>query len=171
MKICINGLGNIGTTLALILNDYKTELGISEIIGFKNNVFPWQTADLDFLRQRGIKVVNASDTNLDTVLRQVDVVFDTMSNGFGLKNKVLYQQFEHLRSIAQGSEKGFGLPYMTGVGQDVKNEKFVQIVSCNTHGATCLLQLFSGKQLKNLDSADFVVVRRSEDLGESRTPG
>ena len=55
---------------------------------------------------------------------------------------------------------------MSGVNDEqIKGEKFVNIVSCNTHGTAALLALFTGESLENLKRADVVVVRRSEDLG------
>ncbi len=166
MKICINGIGNIGTTLALILNDYKSYLGIESVICYKNLFRPWQMVDLDFLKAKGIKVISSDAQSLETVLNNVDFVFDTTSNGMGLKNKVQYQKHSNLMgAIAQGSEKNFGIPFMSGIDQDISSSKFTQIVSCNTHGAASLLQLVTGNRLEKLESADFVVVRRSEDLG------
>ena len=165
MKICINGIGNIGTTLALILNDYRNILGISELICYKNHAKPWQKTDLNFLLSRGIKIYYAEDIPLMVVLQDVDFVFDTTTNGMGLVNRDLYIEAKHLKGvIAQGSEKDFGRPFMSGINQCLKSEKLVQIVSCNTHGAASILWLLAGENLSDLVSADFVVVRRSEDL-------
>ncbi|MCH2232572.1 MAG: hypothetical protein MK105_19705, partial [Crocinitomicaceae bacterium] len=46
----------------------------------------------------------------------------------------------------------------------IRDQKMVHVVSCNTHGTAALLQLFGGKDLSNIKSADVVVVRRSEDI-------
>lgn len=166
MKVSVNGLGNIGTTLALVLQKYKTDLGISEVFGFKNKETPWQKADLIFLEEKGVKIVSANSTILTDHLKSVDFVFDTTSNGIGLKNKAIYEQHPHLKgAVSQGSENGFGIQYMSGFPIDLTKEKFVQIVSCNTHAAASILELFSDYTLNNIESADFVVVRRSEDLG------
>ena len=37
MRVLVNGVGNIGTTLLNILNDYRELLGIKEIYAKKNN--------------------------------------------------------------------------------------------------------------------------------------
>lgn len=47
MNILINGVGNIGTTLLNILNEYR-ELGIKEIYAKKNTLKSWDISDLKF---------------------------------------------------------------------------------------------------------------------------
>ncbi len=166
MRVSVNGLGNIGTTLALILNKFKTDLGISEVIGYKNTAMPWQQTDLGFLQENGIEVIHASNVTFKDYLKSIDFVFDTTSNGFGMAKKDEYHSCDNLiGAIAQGSENGFGVQYMSGLPIDLSAEKLVQIASCNTHGGAALMALFSDHTLNNIASADFVVVRRSEDLG------
>ncbi|MFK8037988.1 MAG: hypothetical protein AB8B74_06850 [Crocinitomicaceae bacterium] len=167
MRVSVNGLGNIGTTLALVLIKYKQHLGISEVFGYKNNQVDWQKTDLLFLKTAGVTIVSSKQTTLAEHLKTVDFVFDTTSNGFGLGNKTVYESLSHLKgAIAQGSENGFGVQFMSGMPIDLSEEQYVQIVSCNTHAAASILNLFGGShRLNNIKEADFVVVRRSEDLG------
>ena len=167
MKVLINGVGNIGTTLACLLFDFKTDLDISEVIVYKNLMQPWKQIDLEILSAKGIKVITSDDEPYSKVIKTIDYIFETTANRIGLKNKSLYEKCESLIGVcAQGSEKGFGIPFMSGLNDDMLlNQKFVQIVSCNTHGAASLLQTICGKDLANLVDSDFVVVRRSEDLG------
>ncbi len=167
MNVLVNGIGNIGTTLACLLQDFKSELGITKVVAFKNTPHNWLKEDLEFLGHRGITVITSKDRSLKGVLGEVDYVFDTMANGMGLTNKKLYaHQSNLIGCCAQGSEKGFGKPFASGITDDyIKNEKLVQIVSCNTHGAASILKTFCGQDLSNLKQADFVVVRRSEDIG------
>jgi len=49
--------------------------------------------------------------------------------------------------------------------EQIAFQKFVQIVSCNTHGAAAIINSLANKNLTDLEFADFVVVRRSEDIG------
>lgn len=71
--------------------------------------------------------------------------------------------------VAQGSEKGFGIPFMSGVNPEkIKGEKYVHVVSCNTHGSASVLQTFSNSCLNDLERADFVIIRRSDDLVNSK---
>jgi len=167
MKVLVNGVGNIGTTLACLLIDFKTKLNIDEVIVFKNFPQPWLTNDLKILESKGISIKTSKEIKFTELIKTVDYIFEATSNGIGLKNLKLYQQLSNLLGVcAQGSEKGFGVSFMSGVNEDqVAKEKFVQIVSCNTHGAASVLSTLCEKDLSNLNDADFVVVRRSEDLG------
>ncbi|MBK9192397.1 MAG: hypothetical protein IPM77_13320 [Crocinitomicaceae bacterium] len=55
---------------------------------------------------------------------------------------------------------------MSGINDEIiRSQKFVHVVSCNTHGTASLLKTFCGSDLNNLIKGDFVVVRRSEDIG------
>ena len=54
---------------------------------------------------------------------------------------------------------------MAGLNDDlIVNKKFVQIVSCNTHSLAAIINLFC-RYNNDLVDGDFVIVRRSEDLG------
>lgn len=167
MKVLVNGQGNIGTTLACLLSDFKTLLNIKEIVVFKNIPQPWLVTDLEFLKLKGIKVLTSADIKFETIVSEVDYIFETTSNGIGLQNLELYKDQKHLNgACAQGSEKGFGVSFMSGINNDqIINQKFVNVVSCNTHGAASLLNTICDENLSNLHQADFVVVRRSEDIG------
>ena len=170
MKVLVNGIGNIGTTILNLLVKYKSNFGIEEIYACKNTVQPWNRIERAFLEENGIIICTTKGSTtypkFGDVLSLIDYVFETTSNGVGLKNKTLYSSYATLKASAQGSEKAFGKSFMSGINNgEIKDEKFVNIVSCNTHGTAALLSLVAGNNLKNLDYADVVVVRRSEDLG------
>jgi glyceraldehyde-3-phosphate dehydrogenase (NAD(P)) len=172
MKILVNGIGNIGTTLISLLVDYKNVLGISDIFALKNmQINNWNNSDLEHLVKKGVKVCTRNPEDnflmLDSVFPEINYVFDCTANTNGLKNKEWYKKLPNLIGCsAQGSEKDFGIPYMTGINDNqIINQKYVHIVSCNTHALASLLDTFTGVDLSNLESADFVIVRRSEDLG------
>jgi glyceraldehyde-3-phosphate dehydrogenase (NAD(P)) len=149
------------------LFDFKHDLNIDEVLVFKNLLQPWKSVDLDILIAKGITVITSDQQAYSETIQTVDYIFETTANTIGLKNRNLYIDCKSLIGVcAQGSEKGFGIPFMSGLNDDlVLNQKFVQIVSCNTHGAASLLQTICGDGLKDLSFSDFVVVRRSEDLG------
>lgn len=172
MKVLVNGLGNIGSTICSMLLRYQSILGIEQIYAHKNLPSPWGKAELERWQKQGVILCSkASDyPDLENHISEIDYIFDCTANGFGLKNKAFYEQLPQLKgAVAQGSEKGFGLPFMSGIAQNyINGAKFVQVVSCNTHGSAALLKTFAGDQLENLVKADFVVVRRSEDLGHHR---
>ena len=173
MKVLVNGIGNIGTTLLNLLCDYKEALGLDAVYGLKNtDIAPWNRSDLDMLSQKGVTLCgrgNNSDlTPLDEVIASVDYIFDCNANTIGNKNKAWYESLPNLKGCsAQGSEKGFGIPYMAGFNDNaISNQPFVHVVSCNTHALASLLTTIAGSDLADLVEADFVVVRRSEDLGQ-----
>ncbi len=171
LNVLINGMGNIGTTLANMLVYYKVELGLDKIYVAKRSIHPWNQTERDFLENKGVIIctTNKSEgvTSVDSIIEGVHYIFEATANGVGLQNLAHYKILPNLRgSSAQGSEKNYGVPFMSGVNnEEVVDAKFVNIVSCNTHGSAALLTTFCGHNLENLEHADVVVVRRSEDLG------
>ena len=170
--VLVNGIGNIGRTLLAILGRHREALGIGTLSALKNQpVNEWERADLALLQQQGVQVCSAQGDpafpHADAVIPEVDYVFDCTANGFGLRNRARYASWPRCRgACAQGSEKGFGIPFMTGLNDaQVEGASHVQVVSCNTHGLAALLQMFTSGDVARLRAADFVVVRRSEDLG------
>ncbi|MGJ8655400.1 MAG: hypothetical protein ACSHX6_03035 [Akkermansiaceae bacterium] len=170
MNILVNGMGNIGTTLVHLLVEYTELLGIENIYLYKRSIQPWNEAERVHLESLDVILCSSEACGniacLDDVLGVVDYIFEAAANGVGLANLERYQELSRLKgSCAQGSEKGFGIPFMSGVNDaQVVGEKFVNVVSCNTHGTAAILSTFTGKYLENLKQADVVVVRRSEDL-------
>lgn len=170
MKVLVKGLGNIGTTLANILIDLKDYLNISEVYAVKHYPNNFKEDELILLQAKGIKVCVSDPYKdyllLENIINNIDFIFDCTINGNALKTKEYYKTLPNLKGVvAQGSEKGFGKSFMFGLKADfIKNEKYVHIVSCNTHGSASILQALGGPNLDNIESADFVVVRRSEDL-------
>lgn len=165
MKVLVNGAGNIGTTLANILLEFRELLGIGEVQIHKNRPYPWLANDLDLLKVKGAEIIGNS--GIGNAAKDADFIFDCTSNGMALKNLDTYRSQPALKgACAQGSEIGFGTPFMSGVnGRSIENKKFATIVSCNTHAIVSILQSIAGRKLENLDRADFVMVRRSEDIG------
>lgn len=171
MNVLVNGIGNIGTTLLALLIEHRELMGIDTVFALKNKPLPWQLDDLDYLQTQGIRIcsrLNESDYEfLDDIIDTIDYIFDCTNNGGGMLNKQWYVDLPNLKgACAQGSEKKFGVSYMTGLNDAViRTKKFVHIVSCNTHSLASLLATFTGENLENHSSSDFVVVRRSEDIG------
>ncbi len=87
----------------------------------------------------------------------------------GIANLELYKSLPRLKgACAQGSEKAFGQSYIVGMPRcGAAKNRFKQIVSCNTHGIIATLLAFVGQEFNTVEEADFVVVRRSEDLSNS----
>lgn len=166
MKLLVNGLGNIGTTLINVLLRYKDDIGFSTLYGLKNLPKAYESGQYDLLRERGLTMVTRE--SLPGIASDIDYVFDTTANGGACANKDMYRSWPRLKgATAQGSEEGFGKPYMVGwSGNDLTDRtEFATVVSCNTHGILSLLSYVSGGMIDSIQAADFVVVRRSEDLG------
>ena len=171
MKVLVNGIGNIGTTLLALLVEHQELLKIDTVFALKNKPLPWQEDDLNYLSSIGVhvctKVKESNYEFLDEIIDEVDYIFDCTNNGGGMLNKQWYVDLPNLKgACAQGSEKMFGVSYMTGVNDEaIRGKKFVHIVSCNTHSLASLLTTFTGENLEHHTQSDFVVVRRSEDIG------
>ena len=94
-------------------------------------------------------------------------MFDCRRAGAALRDRDVYLELDNLRGVsAQGSETGFGVPFVGGINPDaLSGERLVQIASCNTHATATLLRVLGGPRLERLEDADLVCVRRCEDLG------
>ncbi len=167
MRVLVTGLGNIGTTLSSLLLYYREQLGIDEIVALKRTNTGWGASNHTPLIDRGL-ILFPYAGEFEAQARRADYVFETTANGVGMRMRPFYANLDNLRGVsAQGSETGFGLPFMSGINDSaVLGERYVQVVSCNTHGAAALLHGLSGGDLSSINHADMVVVRRSEDLGQ-----
>lgn len=171
MKVLVNGIGNIGTTLLALLSEHRELLKLETVFALKNKPLPWQEDDLNYLTSIGVRICSRLRESefefLDSIIDEVDYIFDCTNNGGGMLNKQWYVDLPNLQgACAQGSEKNFGVSYMTGVNdRAIRNKQFVHVVSCNTHSLASLLTTFTGENLERHTESDFVVVRRSEDLG------
>lgn len=169
--VLVNGMGNIGTTIVNLLLTYKTEFHINTVYVAKRTLSEWNRVERDFLTEHGAIICSPIKNDqmlcVAEVLPRINYIFEATANGVGLANKASYEKLLNLKgSSAQGSEKGYGIPFMTDVNNEaIRGAKFVNIVSCNTHGTAAILKTFCGDRLENLAKADVVVVRRSEDLG------
>lgn len=170
MKILVNGIGNIGTTLLNLLVAYQKELKIDTIYALKNNPHPWNTEELEILQEKGVIICSKnSDSflNFDSIIQEIEYIFDCNSNGGGMRNLSFYKSLPNLKgACAQGSEKNFGTSFMTGINdQAIKGSPFVHIVSCNTHAIAAIVSTIVDGIYNDIDFVDFVIVRRSEDIG------
>jgi glyceraldehyde-3-phosphate dehydrogenase (NAD(P)) len=169
VRVLVAGAGNIGTTLANVLLAHRRLLGVGEVVVRKvRETQPYDAPELATLQRLGARVVSAlPEPAARDLLRSVDYVFDCRREGVALRDRDLYLGAPHLRGAsAQGSEAGFGVPFVSGVNDAaIAGERLVQIGSCNTHATATLLHALGGPRLENLEEADLVCVRRSEDVG------
>lgn len=169
MKVLVVGAGNIGTTLANLLLAHRRDLGVDEVLVQKvREPAPYDAPDLEALERRGARVVRAATATAAGDLHgSVGYVFDCRKDGAAVRDRHRYLDLTSVRAAsAQGSEAGFGVPFVGGVNPSaVVGARLVQIASCNTHATATLLTALGGPDLAGIEDADLVCVRRCEDLG------
>ncbi|MFN7959930.1 MAG: hypothetical protein U0002_01535 [Thermoanaerobaculia bacterium] len=181
----IVGTGTIGEPLIGLFTDFREKMGIDEVTFHKRTPLPGDRAKINHLMARGARLAvdreqqEAFEKLGHTVsyesreaLERATVVIDCTPAGN--KNKAaIYQNLSGPRGfIAQGSEFGFGKPYVRGVNDEVLvpgEDRFLQVVSCNTHNITTLIKTIcdEGDQGYNLDRATFVCMRRANDVTQA----
>lgn len=181
------GTGTIGEPLIGLLTSLKEPLGIEEVTFHKRTPLLTDRSKVKDLIRRGAKLCvdeSASkgfqdlgmEPSFETVaaLKRAAVVIDCTPSGVGTANKhEFYEKFtsDTLGFIAQGSEFGFGKPYARGVNDKALKrgvDQFIQVVSCNTHNLSVLLEtmaLADGGP-DNLLDGRFVCMRRSNDISQ-----
>ncbi|NQU27540.1 MAG: hypothetical protein HQ528_04560 [Candidatus Marinimicrobia bacterium] len=182
------GTGTIGEPLIGLLCDYKNQLGVDEVTFHKNSPLKSDRPKIHGLVHRGARLATDENRNTDfrklgmdpeleteEAIRRASVVIDCTPKGIGNYNKQeFYHRFEDTVNgfIAQGSEDGFGKKYARGVNDRALvsgRDKYLQIVSCNTHNLACIaktLALYNDSDPDNLLEARFVCVRRANDLSQ-----
>ena len=160
MNVLINGLGNIGQTLTALILHYKSQLNIDNIHVLKNTPKPYE--DYSFWTKKGVQI---HFDRKQVPQKSIHYIFDCTQGGVSHIQKKWYETFDNLLgAAAQGTEHDFGYPLMFGINeQEASEHKYHHIVSCNTHGILSVLK-FVSPLLSNIETADFVIVRRSEDL-------
>jgi glyceraldehyde-3-phosphate dehydrogenase type II len=181
----IVGTGTIGEPLIGLFTDFRDRMGIDEVTFHKRTPLVSDRAKLNHLMSRGAMLAVDDEVRSDfeklghkvsysgqEALERATVVVDCTPAGN--ENKEKY--YRHLKGprgyLAQGSEFGFGKPYARGVNDEVlvpEEDRFVQVVSCNTHNITTLIKTLcdDGDQGYNLRKGTFVCMRRSNDISQS----
>lgn len=182
----IVGTGTIGEPLIVLLARMRKELGIDEVTFSKKtprlvdrpkitNLISKgaklcvEKGDFDNFNRMGIK----ADYEFLEAIERASVVIDCSPAGNENKEKY-YKKCENrvLGFIAQGSEKGFGKPYVFSITDKSldKNDRYIWVVSCNTHNISTIvwtIALDSGKNdASNLALGDFTVLRRATDISQ-----
>ena len=181
------GTGTIGEPLIGLLTSMKEPLGIDEVTFHKRTPLLTDRSKVKDLLRRGAKLCVddgavkgfqdlGMEPTFETVeaLKRASVVIDCTPSGVGTANKnEYYEKFtsDTLGFIAQGSEFGFGKPYARGVNDKslIKGEdQFIQVVSCNTHNLSVLLESMALEDggPGNLVDGRFVCMRRANDISQ-----
>jgi glyceraldehyde-3-phosphate dehydrogenase type II len=104
-------------------------------------------------------------------LREADVIIDCTPAGNKNKENIYEKLSPNKGFIAQGSEDGFGKKYVRGINDSAltAEDKYIQVVSCNTHTISSLINTLAyknGTNTKNLLEGRFVCIRRANDISQ-----
>lgn len=194
MNVLIVGTGTIGKPLINLFLKQRDELRISQIIFHKNKPEIKCRGMLeDFIKGGAHLAVYgerfeefkklleprnlAPSYTFKEALEKSEVVIDCTDKGIARKLKEQYYgDYSDKFFIAQGSENGFGKPYAFSVNDQALKpgeDRFIQVVSCNTHQVLCLLKTVAldpdnrGEWRKdNLVRARFYLARRGADVSQ-----
>jgi len=186
--VLVIGTGTIGEPLIGLLADIKDRVGIGEVLFHKQTPRVEDRPKIASLIRRGARLCVDDDeervrgfeelgfkpelTKLEAIDR-ASVVIDCTPKGFGNRNKRdYYRDFERNTRgfIAQGSEFGFGKPYVRGVNDaalEPGEDKYIQVLSCNTHNIAVLINTIAlADGPDNLELGRFVCIRRANDISQ-----
>jgi len=188
-NIMIVGTGTIGEPLIGLLSSMQKKLGIGNVYFHKRTPLMDEVAKVNSLVKRGAKLVvgsgrirefhelgHKSAIAYSDVSTLCDVIIDCTPAGNANKEHhylALSENDDKKVFIAQGSEKGFGIPYAYGINDDALRKSkpnFIQVVSCNTHNIACLLKSLDNMCLDDdyVINGDFVCIRRSSDVSQDK---
>lgn len=176
------GTGTIGEPLIGLFTDFRHYFGIDEVTFHKRTPLLNDRARINHLMARGAKLATEPERkaefedlghevtyNDQEALEQATVVIDCTPVGNEMKEKHYTKLKGPKGFLAQGSEFGFGKPYARGVNDETLvagEDRFIQIVSCNTHNITTLIKTLAGGENgeMGLESGHFVCMRRANDI-------
>lgn len=179
------GTGTIGEPLIGLFTDFKEKWGIDEVTFHKRTPAANDRATVDYLIHRGANLVADEEARdefarlghrvaftTEEALERATVVVDCTPAGNDNKHKY-YDRIKGPKGyLAQGSEFGFGKPYARGINDEVQSpdERFVQVVSCNTHNISVLLKTLASLDGKiSLGAGRFVCMRRANDVSDTKS--
>jgi glyceraldehyde-3-phosphate dehydrogenase type II len=179
------GTGTIGEPLIGLFTDFKEKWGIDEVTFHKRTPAANDRATVDYLINRGASLVADEDARdefarlghrvaftTEEALTRATVVVDCTPAGNDNKHK-WYDRIQGPKGfLAQGSEFGFGKPYARGINDEVQSpdDRYVQVVSCNTHNISVLLKTLASLEGKvDLAAGRFVCMRRANDVSDTKS--
>jgi glyceraldehyde-3-phosphate dehydrogenase (NAD(P)) len=185
MKIVhVVGTGTIGEPLIGLLADNKDHFGIDEITFHKRTPLLTERAKVADLEGRGA-VLSVDDDRRSAfeelghapkyetreAIERATVVIDCTPVGNAMKDEFYNHAQGPLGFMAQGSEFGFGKMYARGINDEalvIGEDKFLQIVSCNTHNIAVLIRSLAidGDGISHLEDGRFLCMRRANDISQ-----
>jgi glyceraldehyde-3-phosphate dehydrogenase/erythrose-4-phosphate dehydrogenase len=191
-NVLVIGTGTIGEPLIGLLCKLKKDLLIDNVLFHKRTPLDYEVAKVNSLVDKGAVLVvdegrvkdfenmgHAPRLVMKKALAAADVVIDCTPAGNENKAKLYNKMLDKVATptrpakkrfyVAQGSEKGFGVPYAWGVNdEEIQNPEtnFVQVVSCNTHAISRIILACTDSSPENLVSSDIVCIRRANDASQ-----
>ena len=179
------GTGTIGEPLIGLLADDAEAFGIDEVTFHKRTPLIEERSKVSDLIRRGAFLTVDEDRHSSfeelghapkfetrQAIERASVVIDCTPAGNDNKEEFYNKALGPLGFMAQGSEFGFGKMYARGINDDAldrDNDRFIHVVSCNTHNLAVLIKSIAGKGNGGpltLNSGSFVCVRRANDLSQ-----
>jgi len=186
--IHVVGTGTIGEPLIGLLSDAKEELGIDEVTFYKHSPVLTDRPKLKGLTNRGANLAVREDRlsefkalgiepmySAEEAIKRASVVVDCTPKNTGLQNKEkYYNKYKNKIKgfLAQGSEFGFGKMYAVGINDEAitPKDKFIHIVSCNTHNVAVLIKTLAIKgKINHMKEGRFLCIRRANDISQSKS--
>jgi glyceraldehyde-3-phosphate dehydrogenase type II len=187
-NVHIIGTGTIGEPLIGLFSAFQKDWDIDEVSFHKRTPLTDERAKVESMIRRGAKLVVDADKvtefeklghtvthTADEALADASVVIDCTPVGNQLKPRYLEVSGPKV-FMAQGSEFGFGQQYARGINDATLDldQRFVQIVSCNTHNICVMLETL-GRQVEGpkagrvgVDWARFLCLRRATDISQAK---
>jgi len=178
------GTGTIGEPLIGLLADNKEHFGIDEVTFHKRTPLVTEKAKVGDLERRGA-VLSVDDDRKATfeelghapkfetseAIERATVVVDCTPVGNQMKQDFYARASGPIGFMAQGSEYGFGKMYARGINDDAlvqDEDKFIQIVSCNTHNIAVLVKALGmyPDGTNHLEDGRFLCIRRANDISQ-----
>ena len=189
-RVHIVGTGTIGEPLVYLLTEQRKEIGLGEVSFYKRTPLVEEVGKVKRMVEVGA-VFSAGEDKFpqfkelglhpmlthQQALERADVIIDCTPEGNKLKEKyylALSQKYPKKGFIAQGSEEGFGVPYVWIVNDKCLFGRFIQVVSCNTHQLVCPINtlIIKHEGIENLKNGKFFIARRGSDISEDKVnPG
>jgi glyceraldehyde-3-phosphate dehydrogenase (NAD(P)) len=182
----IIGTGTIGEPLIGLFSHFKDAWGIDEVTFHKRTPLSDEQGKIDDMLRRGALLATDEGRKAafeelghkvsfeaQEAIARATVVIDCTPVGNKLKPN--YEKIAGPKVyMAQGSEFGFGRQYARGINDEAidLSERFVQIVSCNTHNICVLLKTLAERDSDHkvgVKSARFMCLRRATDISEGKS--
>ena len=178
------GTGTIGEPLIGLLADNKEHFGLDEVTFHKRTPLVEERAKVADLVNRGAvlcvdedkkatfeELGHAPKFEMHEAIERASVVIDCTPVGNQMKTDLYEAAKGPIGFMAQGSEYGFGKMYARGINDSALvhgEDKFLQIVSCNTHNIAVLVKALSMDPdgTSHLEDGRFLCIRRANDISQ-----